>query len=70
MYRMTSLVQTNFFFGRMEGKVPFGSVGRRLDNIKMVPKEIKWEVSYRIRPAQDRYNCRVFVNKVKEFRVP
>jgi hypothetical protein len=67
---MTSLVQTNFFVGRLEGKVSFGSAGRRLDNIKMVLKEIKWEVSYWILLAQDRYNCRAFVNTVKEFRVP
>jgi hypothetical protein len=57
------------FVGRLECKIPFGSARRRLGDIQTVIKEIKWEVSYLIRLAQDKYKCRPFVNTVKEFRV-
>jgi len=57
--------------GRPEGKRPLGRTRRRLeDNIKMVLREFGIDGANWIRLAQDRVQCRAFVNTVMNLRVP
>jgi hypothetical protein len=57
--------------GKPEGKRPLGRPRRRwMDNIKMDPLEIGWNVMDWIGLAQDRYRWRALVNLVMNLRVP
>jgi hypothetical protein len=53
------------------GKRPLGRPRRiRVDNIKMVLREIRWDGMDLIDVAQDRYQWRAFVKAVMNLRVP
>jgi hypothetical protein len=57
--------------GRPEGKIPLGRPRRRWeDNIKMDLGGIWIDGANWIRLAQDRVQCRAFVNTVMNLRVP
>jgi hypothetical protein len=57
--------------GMPEGKRPLGRLRRRrVDNIKMDPREIGWDFMDWIDLAQDRDQWRALVNAVMNFRVP
>jgi hypothetical protein len=57
--------------GRLEGKRPLGRSRRRCeDNIKMDLREIGIDGVNWIQLAQDRVQCRAFVNTVMNLRVP
>jgi hypothetical protein len=57
--------------GKPEGKRPLGKPRRRwMDNIKMVLREIGWDVMDWIDLAQDRDQWRALVNTVINLRVP
>jgi hypothetical protein len=57
--------------GKPEGKRPLRRTKSRwADNIKMDLREIGWDDIYWIDLAQDRDQCRVLVNTLKNFRVP
>jgi len=56
---------------RPEGKRPLGRPRRRWeDNIKLDLRESGIDEANWIQPAQDRFQCRVFVNTVMSLRVP
>jgi hypothetical protein len=56
---------------RPEGKRPLGRPRRRWeDNIKLDLREIGIDGTNWIRLAQDRVQCRAFVNTVMNLRVP
>jgi len=56
---------------RPEGKRPLGRPRRRWeDNIKLDLRESGIDEANWIQPAQDRVQCRVFVNTVMSLRVP
>jgi hypothetical protein len=60
-----------FLVGRSEGKRPLGRPRRRWeDNIKMGLKEIGIDGANWIRLAQDKVQCRDFVNTVMNLRIP
>jgi hypothetical protein len=55
---------------RPEGKRPLGRPRRRWeDNIKLDLRESGIDEANWIQPAQDRFQCRVFVNTVMNLRV-
>jgi hypothetical protein len=57
--------------GNSEGKRPLGRPRhRRVDNIKMVLREIGWDGGVWIDLAQDRDQWRALVNAVMNLRVP
>jgi hypothetical protein len=57
--------------GRSEGKRPLGRSRRRWkDNIKMDLREIGFDEANWIQLAQDRVQCRAFVNTIMNLRVP
>jgi hypothetical protein len=57
--------------GKPEGKRPLGRPTRRwVDNIRMDPKEIGWDVMDLIDVAHNMYQWRALVNTVMNFRVP
>jgi hypothetical protein len=59
------------FFGKTEGKRPFGRSRRRCeDNIRMDLKEMGWEGVDWIHLAQDRDQWLALVNTVMNLRVP
>jgi len=59
------------FIGKAEGKRPLRiSSGRMENNIRMVLREIGWEVADWIHLAQDRDKWRSVVNVVMNLRVP
>jgi hypothetical protein len=59
------------FVGRPEGKRPLRRLRRRWeDNIKMDLREIGIDGANWIRLAQDRFQCRSFVNTMMNLRVP
>jgi hypothetical protein len=58
------------FVGRPEGKRPLGRPRRRWgDNIKMDLREIGIDGANWIQLAQDRVQCRAFVNTVMNLRI-
>jgi hypothetical protein len=57
--------------GRPEGKRPLGRPRRRWeDNIKLDLREIRIDEANWILLAQDRVQCRVFVNTVMNLQAP
>jgi hypothetical protein len=57
--------------GKPEGKRPLGRPRRRwVDTIKMDLREVGWDGTDWIDLAQNRYQWRVYVNAVMNFRVP
>jgi hypothetical protein len=61
----------NVLVGNHEMKRPLGRPRRRgEDNIRILLIDIGWEVVYWTYLAQDKGQCRVFVNTIMNLRVP
>jgi hypothetical protein len=57
--------------GKPEGKRPLGRQRRwRVDNIKIDPREIRWDAIDWINLAQDKDQWRALVSTVMKLRVP